>query len=93
MDKIFSARIDEEILRELEIATERLGITKKSFLEQAIRLAAKNLNELPDNKVWEMAFGCWQREGSAAEDVANVKRAFRAAASRHHRGSRANVRG
>jgi hypothetical protein len=92
MDKVFSARIDEAVLRELDVATGRLGMTKKAFLEKAIRLAAANLGQAANDEIWESAFGAWQREESAEETVARAKNAFRKAASRHHEGNRANLR-
>ncbi|MBP9114157.1 MAG: hypothetical protein KBF88_15200 [Polyangiaceae bacterium] len=92
MDKIFSARIDDSVLRELDVATARLGMTKKAFLEHAIRLAAGSLEQSPNDEIWETAFGAWEREESAAATVAHAKSQFRRASSRLHRGSRrANV--
>jgi hypothetical protein len=91
MDKVFSARINEAVLRELGVATERLGITKKAFLEKAIRLAAANLGRAANDEIWESAFGAWQREESTRETVARAKGAFRKAATRHHEGARANL--
>jgi hypothetical protein len=86
MDKVFSARIDEDVLRELDVVTVRLGMTKKSFLEKAIRLAAKSLKQSSEGDVLEAAFGCWKREGSAADAVQEAKKPFRQAAVRHKRG-------
>ncbi len=40
MDKIFSARLDEMAIDELNRRTRRLGLSKKQFLEEAIRLRA-----------------------------------------------------
>ena len=37
MDKVLSARVDETVLDELNRATKQRGITKKQFLEEAIR--------------------------------------------------------
>ncbi len=42
MEKIFSARLDEAVLDELDRVTRRLAITKKQFLEEAIRMRASS---------------------------------------------------
>ena len=43
MEKIFSARLDEAALDEMERVTRRLKMTKRRFLEEAIHLRAQQL--------------------------------------------------
>lgn len=44
MDKVFSARLDERAIQEMTRVAKRLGMTKKEFLESAIRLRAQHLD-------------------------------------------------
>ena len=41
MDRVLSARLDEKVIEELDFATRKLHMTKKQFLEEAIRMRAK----------------------------------------------------
>ena len=57
MDKIFSTRLDEAVLDELNRVTRRLGVTKRRFLEEAIRLRADQAGTTGDADVWAETLG------------------------------------
>lgn len=91
MDKIFSARLDEAALDEMERVTRELGITKRQFLEEAIRLrAGKNAEGRPD--VWAETLGAWDRQEKPATTIRSARAAFRRSFERHHKGTRARLR-
>ena len=49
MQKMFSTRLEEATLNEMERATRRLGISKRQFLEEAIQLRAEQMSrDVPD---------------------------------------------
>ena len=54
MDKIFSARLDESVLLEMDRVVTQQRMTKKKFLEQAIRQMAENLSVPEEKDVWEI---------------------------------------
>ena len=85
MDKIFSTRLDEAILDELNRVTRRLGVTKRRFLEEAIRLRAQQSGAAGDADVWAETLGAWRRRESAPAIVRRARRAFRRSFLRHHR--------
>ena len=77
MDKIFSTRLDETILEELNRVTRRLGITKRRFLEEAIRLRAEQLGAADDSDVWTETLGIWRRRESAPAIIRRARAEFR----------------
>jgi hypothetical protein len=91
MEKIFSARLDEAALDEMERITRKLGITKRQFLEEAIHLRAGQGGE-PRSDVWAETLGAWSRAEAPATTVRAARTAFRRVFERHHKGARARVR-
>jgi hypothetical protein len=92
MEKIFSARLDEAILDELDRVTRRLGVTKKQFLEEAIRLRAQQVSSDTEKDVWAETSGAWKRAEEPQATIRKARRAFRRSFDRHHRGRDARLR-
>ncbi len=92
MDKIFSARLDEMAIDELNRRTRRLGLSKKQFLEEAIRLRAAQEGTAAGDDVWTETAGAWKRSESAAATFRKARKEFRGAFLRHHRDKHARVR-
>ena len=88
MEKIFSARLDEAILDELDRVTRQLGMTKKQFLEEAIRLRAQQLSGEAKVDIWAETLGVWRRAEEAETTIRNARRAFRRSFGRYQRGGR-----
>jgi len=87
MEKIFSARLDEAVLNEMDRVTRRARITKKQFLEEAIRARARELSATPGEDVWDDTRGAWKRRERPATTVQEARKLFRQSIQRH-RGSR-----
>lgn len=85
MDKVISARIDASAAAEMDRVTRRAGITKKRFLEEAIRLRARQLDESSGRDVWDDTLGAWSRDEPAEATVVTARRAFERSMSRHRR--------
>ena len=92
MEKIFSARLDEAVLDELNRVTRRLRMTKKQFLEEAIRLRAHQLGGEADADVWTETSGAWQRAEAPETTIRKARRAFQRSFGRHHRAPHARLR-
>lgn len=84
MDKVFSARIDESCLEEMDRIAHHLRMTKKEFLEGAIRLRARELQAEYKTDVWKDTLGAWDRKEPPVRTVERGKRAFRKSLQRHH---------
>lgn len=85
MDKVFSARLDESAIAEMNRVAKRLGMTKKEFLESAIRLRARALDAHDSMDLWEETSGAWKREEAAEKTRSRSRKAFESAYRRHHR--------
>jgi hypothetical protein len=92
MEKIFSARLDEAILDELDRVTRRLGVTKKQFLEEAIRLRAQQLSGETGVDIWAETSGAWKRAEEPQTTIRTARRAFQRSFGRHQRGRDARLR-
>ena len=91
MDKIFSARLDEAALDEMDRVTRQLRISKRQFLEEAIRLRARvEAGAQPD--VWAETLGAWDRKEAPAATLRTARAAFRRSFERHSKSARARVR-
>lgn len=84
MDRIFSTRLDEATLDELSRVAKRLGISKRKFLQEAIRLRAQQFSRQQDADVWAETLGAWRRREGARSTIRRVRRAFQGSFERHH---------
>jgi predicted transcriptional regulator len=84
MDKVLSARIDESVLRRIELLARELGTTKKAVIENAIRLYADRLETERQIDVLDRTWGAWQREETPEETVERSRFAFRRSMRRRH---------
>ena len=73
MDKIMSTRIDEAVIRHIDLLAKMLGMSKKAVLENAVRYYAEKIEAEQDFDVLTHTLGSWQRDESAAETVRAVK--------------------
>jgi antitoxin component of RelBE/YafQ-DinJ toxin-antitoxin module len=85
VDKVISARLDEAVVDQLDRVTRRLGMTKKQFLEEAIRLRASNADRDRTADVWDETCGAWRRREAATTTIRRAREAFQAAMLRHRR--------
>jgi len=88
MDRIFSARLDEAALDEMERVTRRLKMTKRKFLEEAIHVRARQLSEGEGGDVWSETLGAWKRRERPETTIRKAREAFDRAFERHHRHAR-----
>ena len=92
MERIFSARLDEAALDEMERVTRKLNMTKRKFLEEAIHLRAKQVFESEGEDVWSETLGAWRRKERPETTIRKARSAFERPFGRHHREKHARVR-
>lgn len=92
MQKIFSARLDEAAIDEMDRVTRKLGISKRQFLEEAIQLRAAGLSREEHGDVWSDTLGAWQRREDGATTIRRARRVFQRSFERHDGVRRARVR-
>ncbi len=83
MDKILSARIDEEIIRQIARISQRLKVSKKKVIEDAVRNYVSQIDENQNSDVLKETFGAWSREESLGETVRKSREAFKRSMERH----------
>lgn len=92
MQRIFSARLDEAALDEMERVTQKLKMTKRQFLEEAIHLRARQLAEEEGGDIWSETLGAWNRREKGETTIHKVRKEFERSFGRHHRGKHARLR-
>ena len=90
MQKIFSTRLEEATLNEMERVTRRLGISKRQFLEEAIQLRAEQSRD-DRGDVWSETLGAWRRSERADTTIRRAHRQFRRSFERHHQAGHARL--
>ena len=85
MDKIMSTRIDEAVIRCIDMLAKRLGTSKKAILENAVRHYLEKIEAEENFDVLTHTFGSWKRDESAAETVHTIKHAMRKSQERYKR--------
>ena len=60
MDKIFSARVDEAVIRRVGSLARRLRTSKKRIIEDAVRTYADKIDREEDADVFEQTSGAWR---------------------------------
>jgi len=85
VDKIFSARVDESVIRIIGALARQLGTTKKAIIEGAIRLYDEKIQKENSLDVLEQTFGAWKREESPDKTVGNARKAFRSSMHRYQK--------
>ncbi len=85
MDKIFSARVDESVIRQIGVLARQLGTTKKSIIEGAIRMYAEKIEGENNIDVLEQTLGAWHRAESADETIEKARKVFRNSMNRYQK--------
>ena len=91
MQKIFSTRLDEATLNEMDRVTRKLGLSKREFLEAAILDRVARLGVDKQEDVWAETLGAWQRRESGPTTIRLARQAFRRSFGRHHGSADARV--
>ena len=92
MQKIFSARLDEAALDEMDRVTRKLRMSKRQFLEEAIHLRARGLTAEHGDDVWSETLGAWRRDEKPETTIRRARQAFRRTFDRRGASTHARVR-
>lgn len=85
MDKIFSARINESVLRRIGILAQELHMTKKAVIEAAIASYVEKIKTDKNIDVFEKTLGAWDRKETPDETLEKAKKEFKKSMTRHYR--------
>ena len=84
MDKILSTRIDESIIKRLNLLSQKLNTSKKAVIEAAILLYCQKIEEENRIDILDQTFGSWVREESPEQTVRSARNKFQKSMERHH---------
>ncbi len=87
MDKVFSTRIDEEILNKINHFVRKRAISKKSLIEKALHAYFKNSGEHLEQDILDHSFGTWKRNETAGETWSHGREAFTTGFQRYKKNS------
>jgi predicted transcriptional regulator len=80
-----STRIDEAVIRNIDMLAKKLGTSKKAILENAVRYYVEKIETEQGFDVLTDTFGSWQRDTSAAETAQTIKDTMRISQERYKR--------
>lgn len=83
MDKIFSTRIDEDLVRRVDRFAKERSISKKRILEQALREYLDRFDPEHGMRVLDRSFGAWKRKETIGQTWKKGRSAFKKAFQRH----------
>ena len=83
MDKIFSTRLDEDLVRQIDRFVRERSITKKSLIEKALRAYLEEMGEKLDHDIVDRSFGAWRRDETAQETWSRAREALSRGFERH----------
>ena len=85
MDKVFSTRLDEDLIRQINILATKKSMSKKKVLEKALRAYLNSVAETLEDDILNRSFGIWERDESTEQTIAKSRQIFREGFSRHGR--------
>ena len=85
MDKVLSARVDESVIKKLNMLSRQLNLTKKAILEGAILLYAEQIAAENKIDILDLTFGSWKRDEAVSDTVNRARKAFQTSMERHQR--------
>jgi metal-responsive CopG/Arc/MetJ family transcriptional regulator len=77
MDKVFSVRMDEFVVRQVGDLSHRLRTSRKQVIEQAVRLLARQAETDQGEDLLVRTFGAWKRAEAPTETAALARKIFR----------------
>lgn len=83
MDKIFSARVDENTIHKIAMISKELRISKKAVIEEAIALYIQQRQEDKEVDALKKTLGAWRRSEGPDATVKKARDAFNKSMQRH----------
>ncbi len=83
MDKILSARIDENIILQINRLSKRLQISKKKVIEDAVNQYVKEVDAHQKTDILLETHGIWSRNEAVESTIRKSRKAFEKSMKRH----------
>jgi len=76
MDKVFSIRLNEDLIRQANRFAKERAMSKKALMEKALRMYLSRIGGNLEQDILNRTFGSWQRAESADETWRRVRQEF-----------------
>jgi metal-responsive CopG/Arc/MetJ family transcriptional regulator len=86
MDRVFSTRMDEDLVRRVDRFTRERSISKKGLIEKALREYLDRADPRYELDVIERSYGAWKRKESPEATWHEIRSAFNKGFGRHSDG-------
>ncbi len=86
MDKVFSTRLDENLIKKVDRFIKARSITKKSLVEKSLRTYLKGEDFNVEQEIIDKSFGVWKRGEAIDKTWRRGRRAFNKGLERYSRG-------
>ncbi|MBI4556724.1 MAG: hypothetical protein HY706_04005 [Candidatus Hydrogenedentes bacterium] len=85
MDRVFSARMDDNVIRQIGVLARELRTTKKGVIEAAVRSYAQTVKAEKKIDVFGQTCGAWKRDEPPSQTVEHVRKGFHTSMRRYCR--------
>ena len=85
MDRVLSARVDEDLVGKIGTLARELHTTRKSIIEGAIRMFAEKVERERSVDILDSSCGTWERDEAPQQTLDRARKAFTDSVERHHR--------
>jgi len=83
MDKVFSTRLDESLIKQINIFVKDKSMSKKSLVETALKNYFEQAGLKMEYDIIERSFGIWQRSESVDNTWSQARETFNKGFRRH----------
>ncbi len=83
MDKLFSTRLDEDLIRQIDRFVKERPISKKKLIELSVRNYLDQIGASNEHEIINWSFGAWKRKEKPQDTWSQARRAFNKGFSRH----------
>ena len=83
MDRVFSTRMDENLVKKVNRMAKQKSISKKALIEDALQAYLKESGSNIELDIIERSFGAWKRDEAFEQTWTNGRKTFNAGFKRH----------
>jgi hypothetical protein len=86
MDKIMSARVNEDVINKIGGIAKQLKISRKAVIENAIKNYSQQIDTDGELDIFTITCGSWKRNEPVNETIQKIRRTMRRSQERYKKG-------
>ena len=83
MDRVFSVRLDEKLVRAINRLVENKSVSKKAVIEKALRIYLDRCGDQTERETINRTSGAWRRRGTTEDTWREIRGTFNRSMTRH----------